>query len=61
MGLALASSISGFILFAFTVKAFGAKQFLDIISPQKTLLLIVSLFIEVAILLWLKGIIDVYL
>ena len=60
-GLALASSISGFILFVFTIKAFGVKQFLDIISLKKTLLLIVSLFIEVAVLLWLKGIIDVYL
>ncbi len=61
MGLALASSISGFVLFAFTIKAFGVKQFLDIITLKKTLLLIVSLFIEVAILLWLKGIIDAYL
>ncbi len=60
-GLALASSISGFVLFSFTIKAFGVKQFLDIITLKKTLLLIVSLIIEVAILLWLKGIINVYL
>ena len=61
MGLALASSISGFVLFVFTLRAFGVKEFLDIITLQKTILLIVSLIIEVAILLWLKGIIDVYL
>ena len=61
MGLALASSISGFVLFFFTIKAFSVKNFLDIISLKKTLLLIASLFIEVEILLWLKGIIDVYL
>ncbi len=61
MGLALASSISGFVLFVFTIRTFGIKQFLDIISLKKTILLIMVLSIETAILLWFKEIIDVYL
>ncbi len=61
MGLALASSISGFVLFIFTIKAFGTKQFLDIITLKKILLLTVAILVEIAILLWLKEIIDVYL
>ncbi len=61
MGLALASSISGFVLFVFTVKAFGLNLFLDIISFKKILLLCAVLIVEIVILLWLKEIIDVYL
>jgi len=61
MGLALASSISGFVLFFFTVKAFGVKQFLDIISFKKILQLLLILGAEVAILLYFKEIIDVCL
>jgi putative peptidoglycan lipid II flippase len=61
MGLALASSISGFTLFVFTIKAFGIKQFLDIISLKKTILLLVALFVEFALLLWIKDMIDVYI
>ena len=61
MGLALASSIAGFVLFVFTIKAFGIKQFLDIISSKKILALIVAITLEIAILLWLKEIIDVYI
>ena len=34
-GLALASSLSGFILFALTVRAFGMQAFLDIIASKK--------------------------
>ncbi|MFK5880798.1 MAG: murein biosynthesis integral membrane protein MurJ [Sulfurospirillum sp.] len=61
MGLALASSISGLTLFVFTVRAFGIKQFLDIISLKKTILLLVMITLEVLILLWFKDIIDVYI
>ena len=60
-GLALASSISGFVLFAFTIKAFGMKQFLDIISLKKIILLLIVIALEIAILLWFKDIIDVYI
>ncbi len=61
MGLALASSISGFTLFIFTIKAFGIKQFLDIISLKKIVLLLMVITLEIAILLWFKDIIDVYI
>jgi putative peptidoglycan lipid II flippase len=61
VGLALASSISGFVLFVFTIKSFGVKQFLDIISFKKILQLLLVLGIEVVALLWFKEIIDVYL
>ncbi len=61
MGLALASSISGFVLFVLTIKAFGIKQFLDIITFKKIILLLVAVTLEIAILLWFKEIIDVYI
>ncbi len=60
-GLALASSISGFVLFIFTINSFGVKQFLDIISLKKILQLLLILSVEVALLLWFKDIIDVYI
>ena len=61
MGLALASSISGFVLFIFTIKAFGVKEFLDIISFKKILLLFIVILLEITILLLFKEIIDVYI
>jgi len=61
VGLALASSISGFVLFVFTIKAFGVKEFLDIISFKKILLLFIVILLEIAILLLFKEIIDVYI
>ncbi len=61
VGLALASSISGFILFIFTIKAFGVKEFLDIISFKKILLLFIVILLEITILLLSKEIIDVYI
>jgi len=61
VGLALASSISGFILFIFTIKAFGIKQFLDIIASKKIIVLTIAIILEILILLWLKEKIDVYI
>ncbi len=61
MGLALASSISGFVLFVFTIKAFGVKHFLDIISFKKSILLLLMIILEIIILLLFKEIIDVYI
>jgi len=60
-GLALASSISGFILLFFTIKAFGFNLFLDIISFKKTILLFAVIAAEIVVLLKFKEIIDVYL
>ncbi len=60
-GLALASSISGFVLFFLTVKEFGFDNFLDIIRDKKAIYLFVLLIIEIVVLLIFKGFIDVYL
>ncbi len=60
-GLALASSLSGFVLFGFTIKAFGIKRFLDIISFSKTLILIIALCMEIFLLLIIKDYLDVYI
>ncbi len=61
VGLALSSSVSGFVLLFFTVKAFGLKRFLDIISFSKTTLFLIVMTIEIFILIWFKDVLDVYL
>ncbi|WP_200764051.1 murein biosynthesis integral membrane protein MurJ [Nitrosophilus alvini] len=60
-GLALASTLSGFLLFAMTVKEFGTKRFLVIIADKKALYLIAAIIIEIIILYLAKGFIDGYL
>lgn len=60
-GLALASSISGFVLLIFTVRAFGLGLFLDIISFKNILLLCFVVAVEITVLLKIKEIVDVYL
>ncbi|MDX1808184.1 MAG: murein biosynthesis integral membrane protein MurJ [Sulfurospirillaceae bacterium] len=60
-GLALASSISGFVLLIFTIRAFGIRLFLDIISFKNILLLCLLSGVEIVVLLKIKEIIDVYL
>lgn len=55
MGLALASSISGFVLLALTIRAFGTKAFFAIIWDKKGLLLLLLLGIEVALLMLFKN------
>lgn len=54
-GLALASSIAGFVLFILTIFAFGIKKFYLIANNKKLLiLLIIILFVESSILFFLK-------
>lgn len=60
-GLALASSIAGFVLLALTIKEFGVKEFLDIISSKLGIVFIVSIIIEIVLLYFLKGFIDAYI
>jgi len=60
-GLALASSLSGFILFYLTIKEFGLKEFLGIIRDKKLIYLIILLILEGIILYIFKGFIDVYI
>jgi len=60
-GLALASSIAGFVLVTLNIKEFGVREFLDIISSKIAIIFLFLSFFEIAILYFLKGIINVYL
>lgn len=56
-GLALSSSLAGFILFALTIRAFGLQKFLQIIAkPKFFVYLIIILFVECVILNFAKSI-----
>ncbi len=61
LGLALSGSLSGFILFVLTIKAYGFKKFLAIIKNKKIFLLFGILIIEAIILYFIKDILHVYL
>ena len=61
VGLALASSISGFILFFYTVRAYGTSAFLAIISDKKMLWLSLASIVLAIILYFFKEIIHVYI
>ncbi|MEA3372379.1 MAG: murein biosynthesis integral membrane protein MurJ [Campylobacterota bacterium] len=60
-GLALASTISGFIGFFLTLKAFGRSRFLAILSPKFSLYWLVSAALLSAILLLIKELLHGYL
>jgi len=60
-GLALASTISGFVAFVATVRAFGKERFLAIISRKYALLWLLSALIFTVILLYAKELIHVYI
>ncbi len=56
-GLALSSSLAGFILFVLTIRAFGFQKFLQIIAkPKFFVYLIIILFVECVILNLLRNI-----
>jgi len=57
MGLALASSLSGFILFIYTIKAYGTQRFLVIIRDKKALWLITASALFIFILILFKELI----
>ncbi len=61
MGLALASSLSGLILFIYTLKAYGAQRFLVIISNKNPLWLFLASAILIIILLIFKEMIHDYI
>ena len=54
MGLALASSLSGLILFIYTVRAYGAKRFFAIIRDKKALWLLLASAALIIILILFK-------
>ena len=53
-GLALASSIAGFVLFVFTIKEFGAEKFFGFMRLKKIAGLILMIILEAVILLTFK-------
>ncbi|RLA71346.1 MAG: murein biosynthesis integral membrane protein MurJ [Epsilonproteobacteria bacterium] len=60
-GLALASTISGFVAFAATVRAFGKERFLAIISRKYAMLWLLSALSFTVVVLYAKELIHVYL
>jgi putative peptidoglycan lipid II flippase len=54
-GLALASTMGGFVSFILTIRVFGTQNFLDIIKSKKSLYLLVGTIVLVFLLLALKN------
>jgi len=61
IGLALAGSISGFIGFILTIKAFGVQNFLDIIRSKNAIYLVIGSILLTILLLIFKDFISVYI
>ena len=60
-GLALASTIGGYVSFSLTIKTFGVKNFLDILSSKNTIYLILGAILFTILLLLLKDFISDYI
>ena len=60
-GLALAGSLSAYVLLFFTIRSFGRQKFFAILYSKKLLILILVLLLEWGVLSWLKEILHVYL
>jgi putative peptidoglycan lipid II flippase len=60
-GLALASTLSGFASFSLTIKAYGLKEFFDILRSKNTIYLIVGVIIFSFLLLIFKDFIGAYI
>ncbi len=60
-GLALASSLSGVVLFLLTIKAFGREKFFDIIRQKYAIYLFAGLILTIIILLQIKELLSAYL
>jgi len=54
-GLALAGSLGGYVLFILTLKYFGIKNFLDILSIKKVIVYILFLTVTILLSLFIKG------
>lgn len=59
-GLALAGTLGGFVGFFLTIKAFGIKNFLDILRSKRSLYLLGSLILSIILLLLFKDFISNY-
>ncbi|DAB28897.1 MAG TPA: hypothetical protein CFH84_12495 [Sulfurimonas sp. UBA12504] len=60
-GLALASTMSGFVSFILTIRVFGVSQFLQMLKSVKSLYLIFSVAILVTLLMFIKTYIAPYI
>ena len=60
-GLALAGSLSAFVLLFFTLRSFGLSKFFAILYSKKTLILVALLLVEWGILSYVKELIHGYL
>jgi len=60
-GLALASTVGGFLGFTLTIKAFGIKNFLNILYSKNSIYLIISSILLIIILLTFKDFIGSYI
>jgi len=60
-GLALAGTIGGFVGFAMTIKAFGVKNFFDILISKNAIYLIAGSILLTIVLLLFKDFIAVYI
>lgn len=61
VGLALAGSLAGWTLFILTIRAYGVKNFLDIINFKKLIILFMSLICVYFVLVLIKGMFNAYL
>ena len=60
-GLALAGSLSGIVLFIFTLRSFGFSRFLAILFSKNLIILAFVLVVEAGVLIWFKDFIHGYL
>ena len=60
-GLALASTVGGFVSFTLTIRVFGVKNFLDILRSKYSLYLVVGTIIFTILLLIFKDFISAYI
>jgi len=60
-GLALAGSLSGWVLFSFTLRSFGFSRFLAILFDKKLIILALVLSFEAGVLIWFKEMLHAYL
>ena len=60
-GLALASTLGGFVSFIFTIRAFGTHNFLEILKSKNTLYLTVGAIFTIVIFLLLKNVLAPYI
>ena len=60
-GLALASTLGGFVSFTFTIRAFGSQKFFKILKSKKLILLLVGAVALIALLLVVKSYLSAFI